>query len=261
VCIRANCLARIYSAAEKQLACGCLNRLGRGERRIRACVRVRVYVLYLFLHVSFSTAALVVSLASSQNQKEFLSVARAFADNELAPHAKQWDEQSFFPVDVIKQAAGLGFGGLYVKVCQEHCVKTHGVWRVFVKDDLGGSGLTRVDGAVIFEALATGCTSTAAYLTIHNMCAWVIDSFGTEEQRCTRATCVALLVRGTEESSYLWLCLCRQRWVPSLCSMDTFASYCLTEPGSGSDAASLSTKCASLHSHETCSWHTRLVVL
>lgn len=85
------------------------------------------------------------------DQIEFQQLARQFADNEMAPHAMKWDEEEFFPVDVMKQAAQLGFGGVYVK------------------EDVGGSALSRVDGAVIFEALSTGCTSTAAYITIHNM--------------------------------------------------------------------------------------------
>lgn len=84
-------------------------------------------------------------------QAEFQQLARQFADNEMKPHAMKWDEEEFFPVDVLKQAAQLGFGGVYVK------------------EDVGGSALSRVDGSVIFEALATGCTGTTAYLTIHNM--------------------------------------------------------------------------------------------
>jgi alkylation response protein AidB-like acyl-CoA dehydrogenase len=103
-----------------------------------------------------------------------------------------------FPVEALRKAAALGFGGIYVK------------------DDVGGSALSRLDAALIFEELAQGCTSTAAYISIHNMAAWMIDAFGGSEQR--------------------------KKFLPKLCSMEHFASYCLTEPGSGSDAASLQTK-------------------
>ncbi|XP_075029086.1 vacuolar protein sorting-associated protein 26B isoform X2 [Calonectris borealis] len=106
-------------------------------------------------------------------------------------------EKEIFPVETMRKAAQLGFGGIYVK------------------PDVGGSGLSRLDTSIIFEALSTGCTSTTAYMSIHNMCVWMIDTFGNEEQR--------------------------RRFCPSLCSMEKFASYCLTEPGSGSDAASLLT--------------------
>jgi hypothetical protein len=116
----------------------------------------------------------------------------------MEPHAREWDENSVFPVGTLRKAAELGFGGIYVG------------------DDVGGSGLTRLDAAVIFEELAGGCTSTAAYISIHNMAAWMIDRFGNEEQR--------------------------KRFLPALCTMEHFASYCLTEPGAGSDAASLRTR-------------------
>lgn len=132
-----------------------------------------------------------------EERAQFHELAQSFADNEMYPHAAKWDVESHFPVDVLRQAAALGFGG------------------IFVDPEFGGSGLSRQDGAVIFEALATGCTSTTAYLTIHNMCAWMVDSFGSSELR--------------------------ERYLPSLCSMDLLSSYCLTEPGSGSDAASLRT--------------------
>ena len=116
----------------------------------------------------------------------------------MLPHAADWDANHHFPKDVLRKAAELGFGGVYVR------------------DDVGGSGLGRMDAAIIFEAMATSCVSTTAYLTIHNMCAWMIDTFGNDEQR--------------------------MKFLPDLVQMNTFASYCLTEPGSGSDAASLSTK-------------------
>ena len=133
----------------------------------------------------------------SEDQRALEDAARAFAAAELAPHSARWDEDSHFPVDVLKKAAELGFAGLYVS------------------DDVGGSALTRLDAAIVFEALAGGDVSTAAFLSIHNMASWMIDRFGDEALR--------------------------QRFLPRLCRMDLIASYCLTEPGSGSDAASLKT--------------------
>jgi isobutyryl-CoA dehydrogenase len=133
----------------------------------------------------------------NHDQKEFYKVARAFADAELRPHAQKWDEKSFFPLDTYKKCADLGFAG------------------IFVKDDVGGSALSRVDTVVIVEALSTGCVGTTAMLTIHNMCAGMIDKFGSASQR--------------------------EKWLPGMCSLETKASYCLTEPGSGSDAGSLTT--------------------
>jgi alkylation response protein AidB-like acyl-CoA dehydrogenase len=138
-----------------------------------------------------------VDFAPSDDQRALEDAARAFAAAELAPHSARWDEDEHFPVDVLRAAAGLGFAGLYVK------------------DDVGGSALTRLDAAIVFEALAGGDVSTAAFLSIHNMAAWMIDRFGDEALR--------------------------QRFLPRLCRMDLIASYCLTEPGSGSDAASLKT--------------------
>ena len=134
----------------------------------------------------------------SEEQRAFQSTARGFAREEMMPHARDWDENETFPVEALRKAAALGFGGIYVK------------------DDVGGSALSRLDAALIFEELAQGCTSTAAYISIHNMAAWMIDAFGNPEQR--------------------------RKFLPKLCSMEQFASYCLTEPGSGSDAASISTK-------------------
>ncbi len=123
--------------------------------------------------------------------------ARAFADAEMAPHAAHWDETKHFPRDVLLSAAGLGFASIYVR------------------EDVGGSAMSRLDAAVIFEQLSRACPSTAAFLSIHNMVSWMIDSFGTPAQR--------------------------QHWLPRMVSMDVIGSYCLTEPGSGSDAASLRT--------------------
>lgn len=134
----------------------------------------------------------------SEDQRAFQATARQFARDEMMPHARDWDENETFPVETLRKAAELGFGGIYVK------------------DDVGGSALSRLDATIIFEELAQGCTSTAAYISIHNMTAWMIDAFGGEAQR--------------------------KRFLPKLCSMEHFASYCLTEPGAGSDAASLSTK-------------------
>ncbi|MBV5242537.1 acyl-CoA dehydrogenase family protein [Mycolicibacterium sp. PAM1] len=124
--------------------------------------------------------------------------AAAFAEKRLAPHALEWDETHHFPVDVLREAAELGMAAIY---CGE---------------DAGGSGLRRIDAVRIFEKLSTADPTVAAFLSIHNMCAWMVDSFGTEEQR--------------------------KLWVPKLASMDAIASYCLTEPGAGSDASALRTK-------------------
>ena len=134
----------------------------------------------------------------AEEQIQFREVARQFAAERLAPHAAEWDETAAFPADALREAAALGFAGIYVG------------------EDVGGSNLTRLDAAVIFEELAAGDTSAAAYLSIHNMAAWMIDRFGSPEQRA--------------------------RWLPDLMSMRKFASYCLTEPGSGSDAAALKTR-------------------
>ena len=136
----------------------------------------------------------------SEEQRAIQAVARDFAADEMAPCAASWDEGCVFPAEALRKAAGLGFAGLYVK------------------DDVGGANLTRLDAALVVEALAGACTSTAAYISIHNMAAWMIDAFGDAAQR--------------------------RRFLPKLCTMDHFASYCLTEPGSGSDAAALKTRAA-----------------
>ncbi len=134
----------------------------------------------------------------SDEQRAFQDTARQVAQEEWLPHAPGWDEREEFPVEALRKAASLGFAGIYVR------------------DQFGGSGLTRLDATIIFEELATACVSTAAYLSIHNMAAWMIDRFGNEAQRT--------------------------RFLPKLMSMEHFASYCLTEPGSGSDAAALRTR-------------------
>jgi alkylation response protein AidB-like acyl-CoA dehydrogenase len=132
------------------------------------------------------------------DERVIAETAAAFAAKRLAPNALEWDETHHFPTDVLREAAELGIAAIY---CGE---------------DVGGSALRRLDAVRIFEQLATADPSIAAFLSIHNMCAWMIDSFGTPEQRKT--------------------------WIPRLASMDVIASYCLTEPGAGSDAAALRTK-------------------
>lgn len=133
----------------------------------------------------------------SDEQKAYQQAAAAFADKELAPHAAKWDEEAIFPVDVIKRAGQTGFCSLYIPV------------------ELGGMGLGRLDASLILEELAKGCTSTTAYLTIHNMATWMIARYGSESLQ--------------------------QQWCPKLVKGDLLASYCLTEPNAGSDAASLKT--------------------
>src|SRR5579872_4349675 len=133
-----------------------------------------------------------------EDQIALRDMARAFADDVFAPNALAWDEARHFPVAEMRKAAELGMGGVYIS------------------EDVGGSGLSRLDAALIFEALATGCPTVAAYMSIHNMAAWMIDAYGSDEQRKT--------------------------WLPRLCSMELLASYCLTEPGAGSDAAALTTR-------------------
>lgn len=134
----------------------------------------------------------------NEDQIAIREMAQEFAAEKLAPNAVRWDEEKHFPVDVMREAAALGMGGVYIR------------------EDVGGSGLTRLDATLIFEALATGCPTVSAYISIHNMCAWMIDSYGNEEHR--------------------------RKWLPGLCSMDLLSSYCLTEPGAGSDAGALKTR-------------------
>lgn len=129
------------------------------------------------------------------DQVAMQDMAADFAAERLAPQAAYWDEKGYFPVEVLREMAGLGFAGIYIS------------------EDVGGSALSRLDASLIFEALSAGCTSTTAFMTIHNMASWMIDRFGSAEQR--------------------------QEWLPELTSMNLIASYCLTEPGSGSDAAAM----------------------
>ena len=130
--------------------------------------------------------------------QELRATALAFAEGALAPHAVEWDQARHFPVAEMREAAALGMAALYVR------------------EESGGAGLTRLDAAVVFEALAMGCPTVSAYLSIHNMVAWMIDRFGDNAQRA--------------------------RWLPDLIPMRLVACYCLTEPGSGSDAAALRTR-------------------
>ncbi len=132
----------------------------------------------------------------NEDQRLIADTARAFAHEKLRPHAARWEKDGLDRGTLV-ELASLGFAGIYVG--EEH----------------GGSGLTRLDAALIFEELSRGCVATAAFLSIHNMCAWMIDAFGDDAQR--------------------------GKWLPKLTSMQTIASYCLTEPGSGSDAAGLRT--------------------
>ncbi|MGF1456266.1 MAG: acyl-CoA dehydrogenase family protein [Alphaproteobacteria bacterium] len=134
----------------------------------------------------------------SEDQLAFQKTAADFAADQLAPHAARWDKEEIFAVDAMREAAKLGFAGIYVS------------------EEMGGTGLGRLDAAIIFEALSAGCVSTASFLSIHNMAAWMIDRFGNAEQRKT--------------------------FLPPLMGMDWIASYCLTEPASGSDAAALRTR-------------------
>ncbi|AWJ94062.1 acyl-CoA dehydrogenase (plasmid) [Azospirillum baldaniorum] len=146
-----------------------------------------------------------MDFALSEEQQAFRDTARDFAQQEMAPNAAHWDENSVFPVDTLRQAAALGFAGIYVG------------------EEFGGSGLGRLDAALIFEELSAACPSTAAYISIHNMASWMIDRFGNAEQR--------------------------ERFLPKLTTMEHFASYCLTEPGAGSDAASLRTRAERVGDH------------
>lgn len=130
-------------------------------------------------------------------QMEIKNLADKFARDKFLPNAASWDKNKLFPRKELKDAAKLGFGA------------------IVVDPQYGGSGMSRLESSIIFESLSYGCVSTTAYLTIHNMCAWILDKYGTIEQK--------------------------ELWLPSISNMSLMTSYCLTEPGSGSDAASLST--------------------
>jgi alkylation response protein AidB-like acyl-CoA dehydrogenase len=129
--------------------------------------------------------------------KDLLRAVRKFADSELAPHAQERDESKHFPIDVMQRAGDLGLGGICVH--EEH----------------GGAGLSRSVSARIFEELARGDTALAAYISIHNMATWMVDTFASDA--------------------------IREEWLPGLCAMESLASYCLTEPDAGSDAAGIRT--------------------
>ena len=139
-----------------------------------------------------------MQFALNEDQIAVREMAREFSAEKIAPNAVRWDEAKHFPVAEMRKAAALGMGGVYIAA------------------DVGGSALSRLDAALIFEALATGCPTVAAYMSIHNMTAWMIDAYGSQAQR--------------------------KKWLPKLCTMELLASYCLTEPGSGSDAAALTTR-------------------
>ncbi len=139
-----------------------------------------------------------MTLALSEELRAIRDVAHDFAAAEMAPHAAAWDEERIFPVEALRKGAGLGFAGIYVD------------------EAFGGSNLSRLAAAVVFEELAAACPSTAAYISIHNMACWMIDHFGSRAQRA--------------------------KWLPDLMSMAHFASYCLTESNAGSDAAALRTR-------------------
>jgi alkylation response protein AidB-like acyl-CoA dehydrogenase len=134
----------------------------------------------------------------SEDQQALVDAVRSFATERIAPHALEWDAQRHFPVDVLAEAGELGLGGIYVG------------------EEYGGAGLDRKDAVLIFEELAKADPALAAYISIHNMVIWMVDSYGSEEQRA--------------------------RWIPELVTMQHLGSYCLTEPGAGSDAASLTTR-------------------
>ncbi|GAA2439425.1 isobutyryl-CoA dehydrogenase [Streptomyces pulveraceus] len=140
----------------------------------------------------------MTSTLLTEDQQALVETTLDFAQDHLAPHALDWDRDKHFPVDVLRKAAGLGIGGVYVR------------------EESGGSGLARADGVLVFETLSAGCPSIAGYLSIHNMVAWMIDHYGDAAQR--------------------------ERWLPRLCAMEDLGSYCLTEPGAGSDAAALTTR-------------------
>jgi alkylation response protein AidB-like acyl-CoA dehydrogenase len=134
----------------------------------------------------------------TRDQQSMVDAVHEFAANELAPKAAEWDETHEFPIELLREAGRMGLGGVYAD------------------ERFGGSGLSRSDAVRIFEELAKGDTTIAAYISIHNMVVWMIDSFGDERQRAD--------------------------WVPALASMQALGSYCLTEPGVGSDAAALRTR-------------------
>ncbi|MDA5093925.1 acyl-CoA dehydrogenase family protein [Aliiroseovarius sp. KMU-50] len=139
-----------------------------------------------------------MDFALSEEQTLIFDMAKGFGEENIAPYAEEWEAEGSIPMELWKGLAELGFGGLYVS------------------EEYGGSGLSRLDATLVFEALAMSCPAVGSFLSIHNMCGGMIDKFGTEEDK--------------------------QKWLPDLCTMDKVFSYCLTEPGSGSDAAALKTR-------------------
>ena len=139
-----------------------------------------------------------MDFALSEEQQAIFDMAFAFGQEEIAPHARAWEAAGKIPRDLWPKVAALGLGGIYVS------------------EDYGGSGLSRLDATLVFEALAMACPAVGSFLSIHNMCGGMIDKFGSPETKA--------------------------RWLPKLCTMETIFSYCLTEPGSGSDAAALRTR-------------------
>ena len=134
----------------------------------------------------------------TEDQLQIQEMARKFTADAITPFAAEWDEKYIFPRDTLREAAELGFGAIYVS------------------EEGGGIGLGRLEAALIMEAMAYGCPSTSAFISIHNMASWMIDRFGSPEVK--------------------------HKYLPSLITMERMGSYCLTEPGSGSDAASLKTR-------------------
>ena len=139
-----------------------------------------------------------MDFALTEEQQAIFDMAQAFGQENIAPHSREWEKAGTIPKSLWPQLAELGFGGLYVS------------------EEYGGSGLSRLDATLVFEALAMADPAVGSFLSIHNMCGGMIDKFGSEETK--------------------------QKWLPSLCSMEKIFSYCLTEPGSGSDAAALKTR-------------------
>ena len=139
-----------------------------------------------------------MDFALSEEQTLIFDMAKGFGEEHIAPHAQKWESEGTIPKELWPQIAELGLGGIYVS------------------EEYGGSGLSRLDATLVFEALAMACPSVGSFLSIHNMCGGMIDKFGSEETK--------------------------QKWLPDLCAMNKVFSYCLTEPGSGSDAAALKTR-------------------
>lgn len=147
--------------------------------------------------VDYTTKVAHTAIGLNEDDLALYEMCHAFAENEMAPYADEWDAEKIFPVETLRKAAELGLGGMYVS------------------DEYGGTELSRLQGSMVFETLSGGCTSTTAYLSIHNMCCWMLDNFATQELK--------------------------DRLLADCVTMDKLTSYCLTEPSSGSDAASLRT--------------------